>query len=280
MYGNPAAKSAVEMAVHDLFAQERKLPLFEVLGGARRQRVPVLWMLAAGERQADVEAARAKAGDGFLAFKVKVGVAKPGDRVAEDLARAADVRAAVATEARVSADANQGYGREEAIRFVRGAKGAGLDFVEQPVRAEDVESMRLAAAAGGAPVGADEGIHSLSDLERHHQLGAAQGASLKIIKLGGLQAVMQTGRRAEELGMSINIAGKIAESSISSAAVVHLAAALPQLNWDASITNQYLLEDVAENPIRVRHGHVSPPLEPGLGVRVDEARVRRFAYRP
>lgn len=280
MYGNPAAKSAIDMAVHDLLARHRGISLAELLGGAGRQTIPVLWMLAAGERTADVADAAAKRDEGFVAFKVKVGLKGDEGRVGRDLERAAEIRSRLGDVPRISADANQGYSRTEGIAFSRGAGEAGLTFIEQPIRGTDLEGMSEVVAAGSVPVGADEGIHSLADLERHHEMKAAHGGSLKVIKLGGLDQVMRAGRRADALGMNINIAGKIAESSIGSAAIVHLAAALPQVNWDISITHQYLAEDLVAEPIRVRDGQVALPQGPGLGIVVDEARIGRFAYRP
>lgn len=280
IYGNPAAKSAVDMAVHDLVARHRGISVAELLGGVRRDVLPVLWMLAAGERGADVADAAARRDEGFVAFKVKVGLKGDEGRVDRDLERAGEVRSRLGDGPRISADANQGYSRPEGVRFSRGAGAAGLTFIEQPIRGTDLDGMSEIVAAGEVPVGADEGIHSVGDLERHHAMKAAHGGSLKVIKLGGLGQVMEAGRRADALGMNVNLAGKIAESSIGSSSIIHLAAALPQVNWDISVTHQYLAEDLVAEPIRVRDGHVALPQGPGLGVVVDEKKVERFAYRP
>ena len=78
------------------------------------------------------------------------------------------------------------------------------------------------------------------------------------------------------LGMHVNLAGKLAETSIASAAIAHLAVSLPRLDWDASVTNQYLAEDVVAEPLRVVDGAVRPPEAPGLGVAPDEDRLRGF----
>jgi muconate cycloisomerase len=183
------------------------------------------------------------------------------------------VRAALGRKPHISADANQGYSREAALRFARGAAAAGLDFVEQPVAHHDLDSMAAVAAATTVPIGTDEGVHSIDDLEKHHARKAARGASLKTIKLGGLTAVMAAGRRMQALGMHVNLAGKIADSSVASAAIVHLGAALPQLDWDVSVTCQYLAEDIAREPIRITNGHARLPDRPGLGIEVDESRL-------
>lgn len=275
MYGNSSAKAALDMAVYDLVGKREKKSVAELLGGSVRHEIPVLWMLAAADRVADVEAAKRMTADGFVAFKVKIGGAAPE----ADLERAAAVRAAIGKGPRISADANQGYTREMALRFAKGAQAAGLDFIEQPVAWKDVDGMAMIAAATEVPIGVDEGVHSLDDVERHHRLLAARGGSLKTIKLGGLSAVMRCGQRMDELGMYVNLAGKVADSSVASAAIVHLAAALPQIDWDVSVTCQYIARDIVREPVRVERGHVRLPDGPGLGVQVDEAKLSGSSVR-
>jgi muconate cycloisomerase len=251
------------------------VPVSELIGGALRRELPVLWMLAANDRAADTAAATRMADAGFVAFKVKVG----SGTVAGDLARAAAAREAVAATTRISADANQAFTLADAVRFAQGAQGAGLDFIEQPVMGHDLDGMAAVARATPVPVGTDEGVHSLADIERHHAMHAARGASLKTIKLGGLGQVMAAGRLMHALGMHVNLASKIADSSIGSAAIVHIGAALPQLDWDISITCQYLAQDIVTEPIKVEHGHVRVPDRPGLGFTIDESKLSRYSQR-
>jgi muconate cycloisomerase len=275
MYGNSGAKSAIDMAIYDLAGKRAGVPVSELLGGALRRELPVLWMLAANDRAADTAAAKRMAERGFIAFKVKVG----SGTIAGDLARSAAAREALGANARISADANQAFSVADGVRFAQGAAPAGLDFIEQPVMGHDLDGMAEVARATPVPVGTDEGVHSLADIERHHALKAARGASLKTIKLGGLEQVMAAGRLMQALGMHVNLAGKLADSSIASAAIVHIGAALPQLDWDISITCQYLAQDLVTEPLKVVNGHVRVPDRPGLGVTVDESKLSRFGKR-
>jgi L-alanine-DL-glutamate epimerase-like enolase superfamily enzyme len=134
--------------------------------------------------------------------------------------------------------------------------------------------MARVAAASDVPIGADEGIHSRDDIERHHQHGV-KGVSLKAIKLGGLRALLEASRLCDRLGMKVNISCKTGESSVASAAAAHAAAAAPALAWGLTVTSPGLAEDVAVAPLVVEHGHVEVPDRPGLGIEVDEHRVRR-----
>ena len=72
-------------------------------------------------------------------------------------------------------------------------------------------------------------------------------------------------------------ASKMAETGISCAALLHIAAAAPALDWGITLSSLELTDDVVRNPITAADGHVSIPAGPGLGIEVDEAKVRRFA---
>ena len=77
--------------------------------------------------------------------------------------------------------------------------------------------------------------------------------------------------------MSVNLASKMSETGISTAAILHLAAALPAVDWGVGFSSQYLVEDILKQPHVFADGHVNVPTGPGLGIEVDEAKVRRYA---
>ena len=272
LYGNSGAKSAVEIALHDALGKAQGRPVFELLGGERRQRIPILRMLAANDTQADVAEAKRAKQEGYVAFKVKVGTSDP----VADAERTRRVCDALRNGVLISADANQGWTTDDALRFVRALEGAGLDFFEQPVMADDLDGMARIAGATSIAIGCDEGVHRIDDLRRHHEAGAARGASLKAVKLGGLKAVCEAAAVCEALNMKVNLAGKMAESGIATAAVLHLAAAVPSLEWGVSPTSPYLTEDLLVKPLGFSRGHVEVPRGAGLGIEVDEKEVRRF----
>ena len=273
MYANQAAKAAIEMALHDLVGRATGRPAHALLGGKQRSRMAILGVISTGELASDLREAERKKADGYSAFKIKVGIDKPlidGERtrrVCEILGR----------EALISSDANQGWSVDEAVQYVRAVADAGLDFFEQPVHADDIDGMAaVAAAAADIAIGADESIHSLADIRRHHERGAARGVSLKTIKLGGMRAVMEAGRLCDRLGLNVNVSAKTGKSSIACAAATHIAAALPQIAWGLTLSNEGLSDDATARPIRIERGHVEVSDRPGLGIDVDEDRVRRY----
>src|SRR5262249_9169968 len=111
--------------------------------------------------------------------------------------------------------------------------------------------------------------------KRHHDQKAARGVSLKAIKLGGIRAVTEAGRLCDRLGMSVNISCKTGESSVACAAALHVASVIPNIAWGLTLTHTGLGEDVTAHPIPTANGHVDVLNRPGLGIDVDEDRVRR-----
>jgi L-alanine-DL-glutamate epimerase-like enolase superfamily enzyme len=158
---------------------------------------------------------------------------------------------------------------------VRAVKGSGLDFFEQPVAASDLPGMAAVAAATDIAIGADEGIHSLDDIRRHHETKAARGVSLKAIKLGGIRAVTEAGQLCDSLGMNVNISCKTGETSVACAAALHVATVIPDIAWGLTLTHTGLADDVVAAPLPTSNGHTESLDRPGLGIDVDEDRVRR-----
>lgn len=268
MYGNASAKTILEMALYDIAGKAQQKSIAELLGGVRRTEVPVLYMLATGDIEVDVVEAAERAQAGVSSMKIKVG----GKPVEQDIERTIAIRKAVNGDVQLSADCNQGWSREDAITYVRAASES-LDFLEQPVMGHDIEGMAVVAAESACPIGADEGLHSFDDIRKHLEAGAAKGGSLKMIKLGGVTRAFEAAELFEDLGMHVNLAGKVAESSVSSAAVLQIAAAAPSLEWGVSVTSQYLKQDIAKagQGVDVVNGRVTVPAGAGLGIEVDES---------
>jgi len=292
LYGNSGAKAAIDMALHDLVGRASERPVYALFGAKQRNRMPVLAVIGSEDAAADLREAQARWNAGYRAFKIKVGLGSPeADAVRTMMlcqalkgqalegqaleGQALEGQAQGGARCLVSADANQGFSVDGALTFVRGIGDCGLDFFEQPVSAHDLDGMSRIAAATKVPIGADEGIHSLDDIARHHERKAARGVSLKAIKLGGLSGLFATSRLCEQLGMQVNISCKTGETSLASAAAVHLAAVAPALAWGLTVTSSGLAEDVTAAPLRVDAGHVEVPERPGLGIDVDEHRLRR-----
>jgi muconate cycloisomerase len=271
LIGNTGAHSAVEMALLDLTGRAKNSRLVDAVASKPlRDAVKPMWLLGNATPEQDIDEARAKQREGFHLFKLKIGV-KP---LADEIAAALAVREALGRKMPLCADANGGLTLANAKRYIERTRAAKLAFVEQPVPHDDLAALK-ALTKLRLPIGIDEGIHSLADVTANARAGAA-GVSLKLIKLGGFTTAYEAAKLCRRLRLKINVAAKIAESSIATAAAVHLACVVPNVDWGVSLTHFYLAEDIVRQPLAIRDGAVALPQGPGLGVEVDEAAVERF----
>src|SRR5882757_4414121 len=208
LYSNSGAHSAIEVALLDLAGQASGLPLVDLIGGAVRRAVEPMWLLGNPTPEQDIAEAHARRAQGFGFFKLKIGTKPVEVEIASTLA----LRQALGAATPLCADANCGLTFADARRYVEGTRDAGLMFVEQPLAHDDRNGLGRLTRLSPTPIGADEGIHSLADIAAHERAGAG-GVSLKLIKLGGISAAVEGAQLCERLGLNVNVAAKIAESS-------------------------------------------------------------------
>jgi muconate cycloisomerase len=272
--GNTGAHSAVEMALLDLVGRAGNVAVIDIVGVAMRADVAPMWLLGNKTTEEDIAEAHAREAAGFHFFKLKVGV-KP---LAAEIEGTLAVRSALGPDVPLCADANCGFTVDTARRYLDGTRAADLLFLEQPLEPTDLDGFAALARNAPVPLGVDEGIHSRADIDANARVGAG-GVSLKLIKLGGIGPAIEAANLCRRLGLEVNVASKIAESSIASAALLHLACAIPASDWGVSLTHFYLAEDLVKQPLPLGDGIVARPTGPGLGVEVDESAVERFSVR-
>lgn len=272
LLGNTGAKCALDMAVNDLVGRHLGVPLADLFGGAVRAVLQPMYLLGNPRVEDDVAEARHKLDEGWRFFKQKIGIKRP----AEEAEAALAIRKALGEDVALCADANMGMSFADARMFAERAQEANLLFMEQPLRAEDFDGMAALARVSPIPLNGDESVHDMTSLLTLHRMGAVQGANIKTIKMGGVAPVAAAMTVCGAIGFHINLACKVAESTISAAALTQLGALAPNLDWGLNVTNHYLAEDLSAEPIRIERGEIRVPRGPGLGVAIDEARVRRF----
>ncbi|MGA9747024.1 MAG: dipeptide epimerase [Nocardioides sp.] len=217
---NPGAKGALDVALHDLAARRRGVSL-PVFLGSTCHRVGTDVTLAAGDAGALAETAKARVGEGFGVLKMKVGT-----DAATDAARVAAVRAAVGDDVAIRLDANQGWTPREAVRVISALEDQdlGVELVEQPVAAADLDGLAWVTSRVSTPVMADESVYGLRDLVEVIRRRAADLVNVKLAKCGGLS----TGRalldlaRAHQMGTAV---GSMMETHVGVGAAASLAAA-------------------------------------------------------
>lgn len=217
---NHGAKAALDVALHDLTARRLGVSLPRLLGGSRL-RVDTDVTIPAGEPDELGPVAAARHGEGFGVLKLKVGTDAQAD-----VARVMAVRDAVGPEATIRVDANQGWTPRQAIAVIRALEDreAGVEFVEQPVPAYDLDGLAAVTAAVDTPVMADESCFGLRDLTAIIEGRAADLVNVKLAKCGGLRIAASMLELAAAHGVGA-IVGSMMEGPIGVGAAGSLVAA-------------------------------------------------------
>ena len=217
---NTSAKAAVDMALWDLYGQLHEIPVYAMLGAARRQITTDITISVNDPAVMEADAAEAVRRK-YDCLKVKVGVDP-----SLDVARLQAVRRGAGNDVKLRIDANQAWKPKEAVRILDRMQEAGLDIelVEQPVKAADLDGLAYVTAHSQVPVLADESVFSPEDALKIMQAHAADMINIKLMKCGGLSNAVKIEAAAQVYGVECML-GCMLETKIACNAAVHLACA-------------------------------------------------------
>ncbi len=262
IFRNFSAKAAVEIAVYDLFAQSFNAPLYKVLGGGE----PVISTdvtISIDYIDKMVADAKAAVALGFDALKIKV-----GKDLALDIERVKAVYSAVSDKALIRLDANQGWTPKQTVSALREleASGVEIEFIEQPVRGDDVDGMKYVTERVSTPVMADEstfGPKEVIDIIRMH---GADIINIKLMKTGGISNAIKIADIAAIHDVECMI-GCMAETSIGVSAAAHVAVAKSNAITRVDLDSPAL---AASNPVHggvnFNNSEITIGDAPGLGI--------------
>lgn len=247
-----AARAAVDIALHDLEARSKGMPLWRLLG-ADPAAMPVT-SFSIGLDAIPVMQQKAREAAAFPILKVKLDGA-------DDRAVVEGIRAV--TDKPLYVDANEGWkDPAEAIAMIGWLAAMGVVLVEQPLPAADLDGARRVRAGARLPIFADEAAVEPDDVGRIHD--AYDGVNIKLQKSGGLRPARRMLDAARAHGMQVMI-GCMIETSIGITAAAHLAPLADHADLDGNLL-------LAADPFRgavVRDGRLVLPEDHGLGVEGD-----------
>lgn len=223
-YGNPSAKAAVEMAVIDAFVQQRRCSLLQWLGG-----VPSVFendmTISMEEPSRMKNTAVQYINEGFRYLKMKV-----GDDIKKDHQRISAIAEVLPQGVMLRIDANQGWTSKEAIAFIQQLEKEKIpvQFIEQPVAADDWAGLKKVAESTRTPIMADESCKTYTDACRLVEQRACDMINIKLMKCGGLLEAWKIADIAESAGVPCMM-GSMMESTISVSPAAELALAHPNI---------------------------------------------------
>ena len=269
---NLTAKAAVELAIYDVIGKTLHLPCGRLLGGYK-PRIPLTWLMPLKKpTDAATDAAEVKQELGITSFKLKV-----GEEPARDIETVKLVRKAVGEDAVISVDGNQGYDAQTAINTLNKMKDYDISWVEEPCPISDSGGRLKLAHSVPIPIMGDESCFTVQNVYEQIKLGALGIVSIKIARTS-----FQPSRTILELCQCAhvrNLLGTQADSSIGLFYSLHFASAHSEITLPNEIhpATLHATDHLTTEPLIVKDGCMEVPTKPGLGIQIDELKVRKYS---
>lgn len=258
-----AQGKTMQQSVSALLATTTALP---------RTSVRVNAVISANTALEAARRARAAVQAGFDCIKLKMG----SDEQAE-IERVAAVRAVIGPAIHLRLDANEAWNFALARTILTGCANFDIQYVEQPLAADDLPGMRRLRQTVSIPIAADEALH---DLDSARRMLAAEAADVLIIKpqlAGGLHVGRQIIQEAAARHVQCVVTSTI-EAGIGLVGALHLAAAAPEVTLECGLATLHLLEDdLLSTDIAVHDGCIAVPTGPGLGIQLDRQALKQYS---
>ena len=244
------AQCGLDIAAYDLWGKLNNRPVYDLLGLDVDK--PIITDYTIGIDEIAVMIEKMEKFSGWPVFKVKLGTDKD-----IDIIRALRER----TEATFRVDANCAWGVEETIRNSVAMKNLGVEFIEQPMAAENWQGMKEVFQKSALPLMADESCVVEEDVERC--AGYFHAVNIKLTKCGGMTPALRMIKKARELGLEVMV-GCMGESTIGISAIAHLAPLLDYVDMDTTL----LLADDLADGLTFDQGRAVYTDKPGLGFEI------------
>ncbi len=250
--GNAAARMAISAAMHDLVGKRLGVPLYRLWGLTPAAAPPSSFTIAIAPTEEEL-VRRVEQAAAYPVLKVKLGTDRD-DEIVRTVRGAAPGKV-------IRVDANAAWTPKHALAMIERLARYGVEFVEQPLPAEDLEGLRFVRERSALPIIADESCVTAADIPR--LAGAVDGINIKLAKCGGFREAHRMIATARSHGMRVMM-GCMIETSLGITAAAHLA---PLLD-DADLDGAALLADDPHVGATIEGGRIAIPDAPGLGVRL------------
>jgi len=266
--------SGVEMASWDLIGQAARQPLYQLLGGAVRKKIELAACMGIRPYDEAKAIARQYVDQGFTTLKTKA-----GRDAQEDLEMVRGIRDGVGDKLHLRIDPNMGYTPDVAFSLARDLEKYRLQYFEQPMHLSLIaESARLRRRTT-TPLALNESVTTTEIVWQILQLGAADFILPDTYQCGGILSIKKTAALCEAAGVPC-IFHCAHDLGIKTAAMLHVVASTPNFNLANDCTYYCLVDDIISPLHVIERGHMPVPEGPGLGIRVDEAKLARYRVQP
>ncbi|MFQ6075984.1 MAG: mandelate racemase/muconate lactonizing enzyme family protein [Candidatus Bathyarchaeia archaeon] len=270
------AITGVEMACWDIIGKSLRTPIYRLMGGRFREKVPITAFLGIDRPEKVVKEAVTAVEQGVKTLKLKVG--RDAD---EDVEIVRQVREAVGDDIQIRVDPNQAWSPPTAIRQIRKISRFDPQYIEQPIPRWDLKGLAHVRRKVSVPIAICEGVLSPYRAMEVITHRAADFISTDPARLGGLLWFKKVSAMAEAADIPVIL--HVSNCGVSVAAWLHLATSTPNVMYANDIPpvgadfGRSAVDDIIMTPFKHEEGYLKAPEGPGLGVAIDRDRLRKYA---
>ncbi|MEC5423200.1 dipeptide epimerase [Virgibacillus sp. C22-A2] len=269
IYGAPTAKAAIDIACYDAVGKALGVPAYVLLGGRYHKKFPITHVLSIDSPEKMADDAEKHVNKGYTSFKMKVGY-----NVDEDVERIKAVKKRVGDKIAIRVDVNQGWKSAAAtLHALHKLENVALDWLEQPVVADDIDALAEIKVKAAMPIMVDEGLRGFKEMREIIAKRAADKANIKLMKCGGMYPAAKLAAMAEMAGIDCQV-GSMVESSIGSAAGFHVAFSKKTITSVELTGPLKFSKDVGNLAYDVPFIELNE--QPGLGIDIDESVLKEL----
>ncbi len=271
IFGNSSIKSAFDIALYDIAAQQAGLPLYAFLGGKNNKILKTDYTVSLNEPEQMVTDAQEIKDRGFEVIKVKL-----GDDPEMDIFRIKAIRKQIGDEIPLRLDANQGWDAASAIRVLNELAPYNIQFCEEPIPRWNYMELPRIRKESPIMIMADESCCDHHDAQRLIELQAAPSFNIKLGKSSGIFKAQKIIKLAEKANLQLQIGGFL-ESRIGFTASAHLALTSDTVKFCDFDTPMMFSDDPVSDGIKYGpNGLVTVPEVPGLGAGLDTDYLKKL----
>ncbi|MFW9901481.1 MAG: mandelate racemase/muconate lactonizing enzyme family protein [Candidatus Thorarchaeota archaeon] len=269
---NEMSKGLLDMALYDLIGQITDKPVCALIGGKNVEEIPLAALIPLGEPILMKGITRSYYKKGYRTFRLKLGKGPKEDKEIVET-----IRNTFGNKIRLRVDYNQAYSPSIAVRAIKEIEPLGIDYAEQPVRADDYLGMAYVQKKVDTPLMAHEGFFSIKDFITLVELGAVRVLGINSERPGGVTRALKAFEYAKLRGLGVVLHNQ--PLGIASAMHIHFhVAKFHYIDHATELFGQEMLEDdLIQNSIDYSNGIAKLPEGPGWGVKLDEKALERYA---
>jgi muconate cycloisomerase len=273
VHGNPVARGAINMALFDIVGKMYKIPAHMLLGGKFHDKLALFASIGSGTPEEDAVAIQKEIELGHRGIMIKMGSLP----ISDEIKRLIAAQRNFGGQLRFIVDPNQGWEVSEALAFIDSIGDYRPDLIDQPINRKNIDGLKRIRERSSCPLGADESLVTIHDAVTLVREQAVDVFSLKVSKNGGMSKTKIIGEMADAFGLKC-LMNSMLEFGITQAASLQVGCTLTNLLDFGHAYGSVLRmsDDVTDFAQNISDGVVTVPRRAGLGVNLDEKKLKKY----